>query len=320
MSRPVFVDSRHTLLASLIDYAGLFPPASLDLGDAAAEYRAARGGPHAWMLGAFVIPASRLEELAGLLVRTMATGEAPWEISVILDGAPGPAAAQAAAFEAELAPAVVITMVEVKLPPGVGQGQSTSEEEAGRAFAAAASVSGTVMPFLEVPVTASWHNELLAAVALIDRLRTAARRRAGAKLRCGGSAPQDFPEPAAVAGFMVACRDRGLPFKATAGLHHPIRHLDANVGIVRHGFLNLLVAAALSESGADERTVEAIIAEQDRAAFTIGAAGVGWRDMHADANAVEQTRSGGFSSYGSCSFDEPVEDLEALDLLPRSEP
>ncbi len=320
VSRPVFGDSRRTLLASLIDYAGLFPPASLDVSDAAAEYRTARSGPHAWMLRAFVILASRLEELAGLLVRTMAAGEAPWEISVVLDGEPGRAAAQAAAFEAEMAPAAGITMVEVKLPPGIGQEAATSEtaREAGRSFAAATSVSGTVTPFLEVPVTASWRDELAAAVAFIDRLRTTARRRAGAKLRCGGLAPEDFPESAAVAAFMVACRDRGVPFKATAGLHHPIRHFDAALGIVRHGFLNLLVAAALAESGADEGTVEAVVAEQDRTAFTIGAAGVGWRDMHADAGVVERTRSERFSSYGSCSFDEPIADLEALAVLPRA--
>ena len=64
MSRPVFVDARRDLLKSLVDYAGLFPPASLSLDTAAAEYRSARAGPHSWILGTFVITASQLEELA----------------------------------------------------------------------------------------------------------------------------------------------------------------------------------------------------------------------------------------------------------------
>jgi hypothetical protein len=317
VSRPLFVDSRRTLLGSLIDYAGLFPPASLSLPEAVAEYREAHRGPHAWMLGTFVTTASRLDDLAGLLVRTMAAGEEPWEISVILDGDIAGAAASAASFSAVMEPAAVITKVEAVLPPTVTDPSAAdlARADARRVFDAATSVSASVMPFLEIPMTTNWEKGLPGAVAIVADLRSVGGRPVGAKLRCGGLSPEDFPTPGAVTAFMIACRDAGLIFKATAGLHHPIRHFDREIGVTRHGFLNLLVAATLAESGADSETVTAVIAEEEPGAFSIGAAGVTWRDRHAGAESVQRTRSARFSAYGSCSFDEPIADLESLGIL-----
>jgi len=124
---------------------------------------------------------------------------------------------------------------------------------------------------------------------------------AGAKIRCGGTT---LPSVAEVAEFIAACRDAGVAFKATAGLHHPIRSGD------RHGFLNLLAAAVFADGD-----LEAIVGEEDPAAFTLDAEGFGVHGRRADAETIAAARRELFVAYGSCSFDEPVEDLTALGLL-----
>jgi hypothetical protein len=125
--------------------------------------------------------------------------------------------------------------------------------------------------------------------------------RAGAKIRCGGTT---LPSVHEVADFVATCRAAGVPFKATAGLHHPIRSGD------RHGFLNLLAAAVFA--GADP---EAILAEEDPDAFTLDEHGFGVHDHRADAETIAAARAELFIAYGSCSFDEPTGDLMALGLL-----
>ena len=120
---------------------------------------------------------------------------------------------------------------------------------------------------------------------------------ARAKVRCG-------PEPPPVdelARFIRTCRDEGIAFKATAGLHHAVR-IDG-----QFGFLNLLAAAVF---GDEERA----LAEDDAQAFELGDA-FRWRDREAGADEVAATRRTRFVSIGSCSFTDPVEELEALGWL-----
>jgi hypothetical protein len=119
----------------------------------------------------------------------------------------------------------------------------------------------------------------------------------GAKVRCGGAA---VPTVEQLAGFVRRCRDAGVPFKATAGLHHAVR-TDGE-----HGFLNLLAAAVFGDE-------EEALAERNPAAFAVGDS-FRWRDRAASAGEVARVRSELFVSFGSCSFFEPVDDLRALGL------
>lgn len=137
---------------------------------------------------------------------------------------------------------------------------------------------------------------------------------AGAKLRCGGLTADAFPSVREVARFACACEEIGLPWKATAGLHHPVRHVDPGTGFHMHGFLNLLAAAAFADEG--EEAVAAIVAEEDPVAFTADDREFGLHGFRADADAVARMRSERLVAYGSCSFSEPVEDLTALGILP----
>jgi hypothetical protein len=145
-------------------------------------------------------------------------------------------------------------------------------------------------------------------------------QRAGcfAKFRAGGVAPEAIPTVQDLAAFIVACADRRLPFKLTAGLHHPIRALHPLTyelhppRAIMHGFLNALLAAAFAWQG--KRNIEPILAETDPNAFRFGE-GAQWRDWSVDAYRIREVRRQFAHSLGSCSFDEPVEGLQALGLL-----
>jgi hypothetical protein len=113
-----------------------------------------------------------------------------------------------------------------------------------------------------------------------------------------------------VAAFIAACRDAGVPFKATAGLHHPVRAGDA------HGFLNLLAAAVFAFTDAlSAEQLEPLLAEEDPAAFAVDADGLRLHGHEAGADAIAEARAELLVAYGSCSVSEPVEDLKALGIL-----
>lgn len=145
-------------------------------------------------------------------------------------------------------------------------------------------------------------------------------KRAGcfAKLRAGGVKSDAIPSIEAVAAFILACASLRLPFKATAGLHHPIRashpltyEADAPRAVM-HGFLNVFLAAAFAWNG--RREIEPILAEADAAAIRFDER-AHWRDWSLDAAQVRESRILFAHAFGSCSFEEPVRDLEALEFL-----
>jgi hypothetical protein len=122
-----------------------------------------------------------------------------------------------------------------------------------------------------------------------------------AKVRCGGTA---LPSVPALAQLVQECRRQNVPFKATAGLHHPVRERD------EHGFLNLLAATAFD---GDE---EAALAEEDESAFAVTAEAFTWRDRSSGSEEIARVRQALFVGFGSCSAQEPIDGLQALGLLP----
>jgi hypothetical protein len=299
-------DARVALFGKLIDYAGLYPPASRDMEAAVAGYRAARASNEGWIANRFLCPASRLEGLAGELVATMQAGEEPWRIAVTFDLDAAASAAAAAAFHAEMMPAATVELAEVPIPP------ASDASTISGLFTAATSINDTVIPYLEV----LRDGAMTATIGAIATVVAEAMRPGGAKLRCGGMAPEAFPTTNEVAEFIRACTETGLAFKTTAGLHHPIRHHDEELDVMRHGFLNLLAAAIAVREGAGPLTMDAIIADTDPNAFDVDFGGVTWRGERVGPQAVDETRREGFVAYGSCEFDEPVEDLARLGFLP----
>lgn len=143
-----------------------------------------------------------------------------------------------------------------------------------------------------------------------------------AKLRTGGLTPESIPDSEALADFLCQAAARRVPFKATAGLHHPIRSLHPltyaaeSPYAVMHGFVNVFAAAAFAWHGGDRKTVLAVVGEEDPGAFEFLEDEMGWRDQHLSTEQVRDARREFAHSFGSCSFEEPVADLRALGFLP----
>jgi len=299
--------SAHALLAGLVDYAGLFPPAALSMDDAVAEYARWRRSPEAWMLGRFVLPAGRLRDLARAADAHLpepGDGE-PWRLSALLGGDVHGDSSFVTSFNRSHAGRAVVDAVELK---------AGSAEDA---VAALEALPAGLAAFVEVPLG----DELGAILAVLRR------RGASAKARTGGVVPDAIPEPAAVARFLAACASAGVPFKATAGLHHPVRAEQAltyepgSPRATMHGFLNVFAAAAFARAGAPASDLETVLREQDVSAFRLDGDALAWRGLRVPADALAGARRDFAVSFGSCSFAEPVADLRALGVLaPESHP
>jgi hypothetical protein len=143
-----------------------------------------------------------------------------------------------------------------------------------------------------------------------------------AKVRTGGLTPDTIPPCAEVAGFLARAAALRRPFKATAGLHHALRSSRAltyaadSPRAVMHGFLNVFAAAGFAWHGMNAAGLEAVIAEDEPAAFAFDDAGMRWRGRSLSTAQIEEARRAFAHSFGSCSFEEPVAGLRELGLLP----
>lgn len=256
--------SLHILLDGLIDYAGLFPPASLSVEEAVGNFERYRRGPHAWALGRFVVPLERLAEV-------------PRNFSVSVLWSAGAAA---------------------RVPPvDVIETRAASEDDIRRI----AKVLGSRTVYVEI-----------ADERLLDAIAAHGLR---AKIRTGGVTPDAIPPTERVVAFLRGCRERNLAFKATAGLHHPIRCVkpltyEANAPrATMHGFLNVFIAAALPDFAPQ------IMAEENPRAFAFDDGGLWWHDLRVTSEELARLRHDFAISFGSCSFEEPIEDLQELGWL-----
>ena len=301
--------ARAAFLTELIDDAGMFPPALLPLPDAVARHRqdrAARG----WLLGRLLCPASRLDELATV-------DHAGWRLGVVCDRTAPPSWAEG--LDVDLAAVRsflprsggTIDAVELRLPA------------AGAAAAVAHAVdqladlpAGPVRAFLELPLAGDGWSDTLAAVADAVASARAGGAAVGLKIRCGGATLDAYPPAGRIAAVLAACAQAGIPLKATAGLHHPLRQPDPDTGAVMHGFFNLVGAAALLVAGAiSTAEVAEVVKDSEAASFSLDESGFAWRDRRADEAAIRRSRMELFTGFGSCSIDEPVDDLVSLGVL-----
>ncbi len=309
--QPKVLESVRLLLAEAIDYAGLFPPASLEMPAAVANFARYLAGDYHWMLGGFVVPAERLVELEPLLRKNRARG---WRISVLLGREFKQGLKSIVEFHLKAGERAHVGSVEFKIE---------SRDE--------------LTPILELlPQHLQAYAELSVSGKLAEQIE--AIRLAGicAKLRTGGVNPGSFPRLQQVARFVSACALAGVPFKATAGLHHALRGvypLNNDPGctnaahavgpskvrraphVPMHGFINLFVAAAAVKAGAMELQLPELLAERGERAFAFNKHGVAWRSLKISNRQLLQAREQVIMSFGSCSFEEPVEELRRLELL-----
>src|SRR5690606_12943723 len=248
-------------LVRLFDDAGLFPPARLPMAEALAAHARALDGPHHGVVGPFLCPVGRLAELDACVAAGAAR---PPALGLI--GHDGPVD-WGRAFAAP-------GLVQVEAPLGVPMPEPP----------------GNVLRYLELP----HHGD---GGAGLDAVQAAGAR---AKVRCGGLTPEAVPRPAWLAAVLVGCAARGLPLKATAGLHQPYHRAGGPDG-VRHGFVNLLAAAAAAAGGATVVDVTAILTDEAPAAAALTSRVQGARRL--------------LASIGTCSIDEPLAALAERGLL-----
>jgi hypothetical protein len=297
------LNALRTLLEGRLDYAGLFPPAALGMEDAWRTFRRHHAGEEAWLTGAFVCPVSRLAELAPW----PAPGDGPFALTLLTTpSAEGGTEASAwEAFRRQVAVPVEIRAWEIRLP---ADGVSRLEEP----LAWGDALPGTAPRFWEAD--AAWSETQVEQLAQA-LAKPAGGAHPGLKLRCGGVTPAEVPAAERVALVLELAARHGLPLKLTAGLHHPLRHRRDGYGPM-HGFLNVYLAALLARQGALSRaSLVEVVEEEDPAAFTVAGDGLGWRGVWLDRLEVIALAAG-LAGHGSCSVDEPVEDLKALGWWP----
>jgi hypothetical protein len=283
------------LLAHLVDYAGLFPPAALDMARATAEYSACRAGKDAWALGRFVVPVSRLAEFAAAAPPV----ESPWPLSVLAGPALAADLETIAAFRERHRGAFDIEALELK---------AASPDQIS---AAARQLPYSLRAFVEIPVTED-------PAPLVEQLRLT---RLGAKIRTGGVTPEAFPAAADIVRFLRRCAECEVPFKATAGLHHPVRCLrpltyaaDSELAWM-YGFLNVFAAACFLHEGLDGSLAAELLEEKVPEAIRFSDSGLEWREHRLSTVRIETLREKFAISFGSCSFAEPLGELRELHFL-----
>lgn len=321
--------SLKTLLGEILDYAGLFPPADLSLAQAVHNYADYRDEREAWMLSRFVLPVRRLPDLTPF--QSLFSGEDPYRFSVLGTGGDDPDTFLDAftrdldvidTFDDEYGGRVQVDVMEVPLPLSlVGAGYDALESfftsvdqrlvQAGTA---------KLNFFFEVPMRRNAVEELPAVCTALaehnSQQAVPARAEMGLKMRCGGAEPSDVPSVPHAARLITACRDAGIPFKATAGLHHPIRHYDDGLDTEMHGFLNIFAAAVLAaEHQLDPDDVQALLSEETANNFRFEKDSFAWRNLSASLEGIQHTRDSLALSFGSCSFEEPVDHLRDLELI-----
>lgn len=267
------------LLEHLIDDAALFPPGDAPMPLAVGLHRAAKLGPLSWLVGRFLCPASRIDELARELRPDDAIA-----LGVVADT--GVAGLPAALARIDADPRLTLLAVEIAVPGQPDLVSGVREVLAG--------LPDRVRCYLELPQVPDWQAGLAAVAAA----------RQGAKLRTGGSGAKDFPTDAAVAAFIVSCVAVGMPFKCTAGLHRAVRYTDRRTRARHHGFLNITLAVCAAVRGDDPAPV---LAGRHKSRIAAAVHGI-------DAETATRARAL-FAGFGSCSIGEPAGDLLALRLL-----
>ncbi len=293
----------HGGLAGVVDYAGLFPPAALDLERTLNNHRRYARSDERWLLGRLVVPLASLDALEALLGPDEGADAKPaWSITLIAPLASlEDAARDIEAFNARHAPAVAILAVETS-------GATVSDVER-----LAGSIPDSVERYFELP----WEAD---ADALVDAIGCLG---CYAKLRTGGVTADRIPDPRILASRLASLVAAGVTGKATAGLHHPLRgryrltYDSASDSASMHGFINLLLAAALLYAGqADTEVATNVLAETDPSAFELADDAIKWRGRRVSTSDVVAARAGLLRSFGSCSFEEPIDELRRFSWWP----
>jgi hypothetical protein len=299
--------SVRALLVRSIDYAGMFPPCSLELEPALKNQAEYARSADSWMLSAFVLPIAKFGDTTQFV--SQFDKHHPLRVSAL-----GAKTESAANFQAELkavceairsfqqqhGDVVSVPQLEMVLPKDVDLAKLTDV--------------ANVLAGLKVQ--AFWETPAESAEQTIALLARAKNPSFGYKLRTGGVIADAFPSSVQIARAILASTKHHVPIKFTAGLHHPVRQFRDEVKTEMHGFLNVIGAGVLSaEHHWDEAQTVDMLENQSAKSFEFHDTVFAWRDWEITLDRIKARRKF-ITSFGSCSFDEPREDLRALTFLP----
>jgi len=295
-------ESVRILLNEIIDYAGLFPPSQVSMTDAVLNYTTYRHSNYGWMLGRFVLPVSRLDEFYESAQEFLPkNGKNVWKLSVLAGEDLNATVRTINDFNRRHSERAVCDVLEVKAAT-VSKIENTIT-----------SLPKAVTPYFEIATSGRTFVDLVATLGI---------RKQRAKIRTGGVTSEEFPATRDIIRFVRTCMAANVPFKATAGLHHPIRCFkpltyapDAPQGTM-HGFLNMLMMTGFARESFRVSLLEEIMEEEFEEVFEFVEGGVSWRGSNfLSLSHLDRLRVRGMHSLGSCSFDEPVADLQEMGIL-----
>jgi hypothetical protein len=280
-SPPVDLDHWRALATELFDDAALFPPGSAPMPDAVRAHQVITRTSYVDLVGPFLCPTSRVPQL----LESLGSSADPMPVVLLADGGVlGVEQAQHLLTDDER---VRVLGLEIALPRDGDPTVFTRHVLEALNFSFPTAV--------EIPRVPGWQGAL-------DVLAQDGAERA--KFRTGGPTEADIPSPAELASQIAAAVERRVPFKLTAGLHRALPHADAATGLAQHGFLNALAATAIACEGAGEEDLAAVLAATD--------AGVVLEPLRRCRPATVRAA---FTSFGTCSLQEPIGDLVSLGLL-----
>ena len=330
-------ESLRTFMNGLIDYAGLFPPADLPLNEAINEYFEQLKSEHSAMLNRFIIPISKLNDLDDFIPLFNSIG--PLRLSVLGGGGKtddeyltkiNQNIANINEYRKKHSDKIQIDVIECEMATN-SPSKSTMQKAT-----ALLNENGLTHyhEFTELPSVginystnedeSSWDEVIVPTVELISEMKGA-----GVKLRCGGVVKEAFPSVEQVAAMIQTCVLAKAPMKFTAGLHHPIRHFADEYDEFMHGFINTFGAGIFATTFPTPKNSQEkyrmfillshMIADQNAENFSFNNDSMSWKvrddrdtEFEIDAEKIENARKKGMMSYGSCSFQDPIDDLTQL--------
>lgn len=319
------MQSLFALTNKLIDYAGLFPPAKLNLAQAFNNYLMYRMGNYWWMLNKFLITAKQLPELTKLMSKMDTVNDGfPVPFSII-----GSSGNDEKTFLRNLKSDIKlindflqtnsgsssVNTFEVRLPEKILEETSISSlvelmSEVSDEFIY--SSENEMMVFYEASSKENFNDVITSVAEAVSNLNGMA----GFKLRTGGAEQSAFPSPEEVAYAIIACCEYSIPMKCTAGLHHPIRHFNKKEKVNMHGFLNVFCGGVLAHTcDLDEHELAQVLNDDNAGSFEFADDEFVWKDYDVSNREIKDAREQLMISFGSCSFDEPISDLKTLELL-----
>ncbi|MBC8197748.1 MAG: hypothetical protein H8E60_07680 [Candidatus Marinimicrobia bacterium] len=305
----MIANSLKLFLTKLIDYAGLFPPAKLQLKLALNNYNNDIKCLDKWMLSQFILPLSNLNNITEKMMDGFSQNF-PLKLSLLsndldLD------IDQLFLFKDKFGEKVEFSGLESKILDIHSFHtilEKTNEVQNKNQL--------NMASFFELPTQENWIDKMIKSIEIITEFNFNHNSNFGFKLRCGGVEPYMFPSPENIAETIIICIQNNISLKFTAGLHHPVRHYNDSIQTKMFGFFNIFIGGMLAKKYRFNHVelIEVLI-DQSSNNFKFKEEGLSWKKYNLSNKEIIQFRENDFISYGSCSFNEPREDLTKLGIF-----